>query len=559
MDLKRKEMIMNRIFSSLLLLFIIRASVLGQEVEFRYSKADIDYNKYFSDSIYNQTRPNEEIYNLKPMLEVGVCVPNGGIYRLFNKFKWKEKSSKQLINIFLESPYTEKAPLIYNRYGWYSLESNKGDYKFDNIIEPFLIKAYNNNSRVILGIASMCGESSHMSHTYKGRYMAIPDYLYEELDQTQYPAYEDNTYGKGYTVNYDSPLLFKRYNKLLKSFSKWLDGNLKGTNIKRKDIIYAIEMRYMGYWGEGSVKSTYYPSTNLIDRYIDSYVKYFPDVLLIAGGQETLHLPTYENYIKNKDKAQYKVAMRHVYKLMTTKNKIGNIGMFIDSWHKYSNQYDLNSRRIIMNDNNEIISLANFLKEETWGNIYLTGEFGYLTTLSPKGDIPYSGIYQQFSTRHISGISIHNLTVSDSHKQLKISDEVYKNVKRCLSMMGYRLVFNSLSTHKHNDQLSISFCLKNIGVSKIFHDYYELHYIIKDNDDNIILDYSSDFDFRTIGSNKDEPLLYVKGGSIIQDFIPYKKGKLYLKIIDKKGIEHPMCLSNYGRIPDGSYYLTELK
>jgi len=558
MDFKRKTR-MIRALLTLALLLIIRVTTLGQEVEFRYSKADIDYDKYFSDSVYNQIQSNEDIYNLKPMLEVGICVPNGGIYKLFNKTKWNEKSSKQLIDIFTESPYTEKTPLLYNRYGWYSLESNKGEYKFDKIIEPFLIKAYNNNSRVILGIASMCGESSHMSHTYQGRYMAIPDYLYEELAQTQYPVYEDNTYGKGYTVNYDSPLLFKRYNKLLKNFSKWLDGTLKGTNIKRKDIVYAIETRYMGYWGEGSVKSTYYPSTNLIDRYIDSYIKHFPNILLIAGGQETLHLPTYENYIKNKDKAQYKVAMHHVYKLLSTKNIIGNIGMFIDSWHKYSNQYDLNSRRIIMNDNNDIISLANYLKEETWGNIYLTGEFGYLTTLSPKGDIPYSGIYQQFSTRNMSGISIHNLTVSDSKKQLEISDKVYENVKKCLSMIGYRIVLNSLSTNKFNDQLTISFCLRNIGTSKIFHDYYELHYIIKDNDDNIILDYCSDFDFRTIEPNKNEPLLYIEGGNKIQDTIPYKEGKLYLKIVDKKGIEHPMCLSNYGRLPDGSYFLTELQ
>ena len=318
-------------------------------------------------------------------------------------------------------------------------------------------------------------------------------------------------------------------------------------------------MRYMGYWGEGSVKSSFYPKTNLIDKYINSNIKNFRNILLIAGGQETLHLPTYENYIKDKENKQYNVAMNHVYKLLTTKNNVGNIGMFIDSWHKYSNQYDLNSRRIIKDNNGKIISLANILKEEIWGNIYLTGEFGYLTTLSPKGDIPYSGLYQQFSTRHISGISIHNLTVSDSKKKLNISDEVYENARKCLSMVGYRLVFNSLYTKKNRNKLSVSFCFRNIGVSKIFHDYYELHLIIKDNDDNVIYDYCSDFDFRTIKANTNDPLFYIEGGTRIQETIPYKKGKLYLKIIDKKGIEYPLCLSNYGRLSDGSYFLTDLK
>ena len=543
----------------IILFFIINITGLAQEVEFRYSKADIDYNTYFSDNVYNQNKVNEDVYNLKPMLDVGICVPNGGIFKLFNKTHWYEKTSSKIIKVFTESPYIEKTPLLYNRYGWYSLETKKGEYKFDQIIDPFLIKAYKNNSRVILGIASMCGESSHMSHLYNGRNMAIPIYLYEKLANSKFPVYEDNTYGKGYTVNYDSPLLFKRYDNLLKAFSKWLEGNVKGTDLKRKDIVYAIEMRYMGYWGEGSVKSAFYPKTNTIDRYITSYIKNFPNILLIAGGQETLHLPTYENYLKDKENKQYDVAIQHVYKLLTYKNNVGNIGMFIDSWHKYSNQYDLNSRRIIKTNKGEIISLANFLRENVWGNIYLTGEFGYLTTLSPKGDIPYSGLYQQFSTRHVSGISIHNLTVSDSKKHLDIDDEVYDNARKCLSMIGYRLVFNSLNTNKHKDKLSVSFCLRNIGISRIFHNYYELHLIIKDNNDNVIIDHCSDFDFRTIKANTQEPLLYIEGGTKIQETIPCKKGKLYLKIIDKKGIEFPLCLSNYGRLPDGSYFLTEIQ
>lgn len=543
----------------IILLSIINIAGFAQDVEFRYSKADIDYGVYFSDSVYNQSEANEKIYNLKPMLDIGVCVPNGGIFKLFNKTKWEEKTSSKFIRVYAESPYIQKAPLLYNRYGWYNLEENKGEYKFDQVIEPFLIKAYKNNSRVILGVASMCGESSHMSHLYNERYMAIPNYLYEELAKSKYPVYEDNTYGKGYTVDYDSPLLFKRYDKLLKAFSKWLEGYIKDTNLRRKDIVYAIEMRYMGYWGEGSVKSTFYPKTSLIDKYINAYIENFPNILLIAGGQETLHLPTYENYLKDKENRQYNVAMQHVYKLLTSKNNVGNIGMFIDSWHKYSSQYDLNSRRVIKKANGEVISLANILKDEIWGNIYLTGEFGYLTTLSPEGDIPYSGLYQQFSTRHICGISIHNLTVSDSKKQLDISDEIYENARKCLSMVGYRLVFNSLNINRHENNLSVSFCLRNIGVSKIFHDYYELHLIIKDDNDNVVVDFSSDFDFRTIKSNNQEPLLYTKGGSKIKETIPYKKGKLYLKIIDKKGIEYPLCLSNYGRLPDGSYFLTELQ
>ena len=121
------------------------------------------------------------------------------------------------------------------------------------------------------------------------------------------------------------------------------------------------------------------------------------------------------------------------------------------------------------------------------------------------------------------------------------------------------MVLNSLNTTQHRDKFSVTFCFRNIGVSKIFHDYYELHLIIKDNNDNVVVDYCSDFDFRTIKANSQEPLLYIEGGTKIQENIPYKKGNLYLKIIDKKGIELPLCLSNYGRLSDGSYFLTEIQ
>ena len=56
------------------------------------------------------------------------------------------------------------------------------------------------------------------------------------------------------------------------------------------------------------------------------------------------------------------------------------------------------------------------------------------------------------------------------------------------------------------------------------------------------------------------PLLYDKSKGIeISQFVGRKKGMLYLQIIDTKGIEKPLTLSNYGRQKDGSYCLGELK
>ena len=40
----------------------------------------------------------------------------------------------------------------------------------------------------------------------------------------------------GLTPDYDSPLLLERFRALLNAFSAWLDGNVTGTQIKRRDV-----------------------------------------------------------------------------------------------------------------------------------------------------------------------------------------------------------------------------------------------------------------------------------------------------------------------------------
>lgn len=112
--------------------------------------------------------------------------------------------------------------------------------------------------------------------------VAVPKYLFEKIQTSEYSMYKDNQFGNAYVPNYDSPLLLERHKALLNAFAKWINGNVQGTNIKRKNIIYSIEMRYFGYWGEGATQGGLYPKTSLFNEYIDSYIDAFPDILLLA-------------------------------------------------------------------------------------------------------------------------------------------------------------------------------------------------------------------------------------------------------------------------------------
>lgn len=523
------------------------------------SESKIDYNTSFSEQVLRQALMINTKKNLSPMLDVGVLVPNGGIFRFSRNNGWKKEDTDKYTVVFKESPYQENSNLLYNRYAWYTLEGEKGNYKFDTIIEPLLTEAYKNHSRVILGLASMCGVGSGMSQVYNGRRLDVPMYLFKELQKSKYPMFEDDMYGKGYTANYDSPLLFKRYKALLKAFTRWSEGYLTGTHLKRKDLIYAIEMRYLGYWGEGSVKTSLYPKTSLIDKYLQIYIDYFPNTLLIGGGIELVHLPEKANYEKDKTNLQYITAMRHVYKLLTMKNNAGRIGLFIDSWWPYSSIYDIGSEKVLSDENGNILPLIKFLQDKVWGKVYITGEFDYFINEENKNIFPYSNLYEQFSTRHVSGIAINGFNVHGFEHDSPLYSQVFRIGRNILSMVGYRIVLGSPSINKHANSYEIAFTLTNIGVSRIFHDYYKLHLITKDEKGNVLNDYTSNLDLKTILPSKDEPLFYnPANGYLIKEHIPLIKGKLYLKIIDEKGVEYPMCLSNYGRQTDGSYYIGDL-
>lgn len=548
---------------SLLIFIILNCTFIHSQTSLlKYNGKSIDYTTYFSDKVKAQSLlfQKEKCKNLDPMLEIGTIVPNGGIFRLWQGTTWKTENAARDVKIFKESSYQTNAPLIYNRFDWYLLEGKKNEYLFDKCIEPLFKIAILSHSRVSLGLACNCGSSS-VKQKINGLAVAVPKYLFEKIQTSEYSMYKDNQFGNAYVPNYDSPLLLERHKALLNAFAKWINGNVQGTNIKRKNIIYSIEMRYFGYWGEGATQGGLYPKTSLFNEYIDSYIDAFPDILLLAPIQHTVHLPSEKAYIKEPNNKTYLLEMRHIGKLLSTKNKFGRLGAFIDSWNNYSNQYDLCSDKVFIDENGNVQSLASFLKEY-WGKIYLTGEFGYIVTPTTANIVPYSGLYQQFCTRKVSGLSVQNLTIKRNGAPLPVSDSIYQNAANCLSMIGYRIVLSSPSLiRKRRSYYQVSFKLSNIGVSRIFHNYYKIHIITKDNYNNILTDKGSSFDLSKLVPTSSEPLLYneSKGLNVTETVKANKGNQIYIRIDDEKGIEYPMTLSNYGRQEDGSYLLGKIE
>ena len=488
-----------------------------------------------------------------PVLDKDVIIPNGGIFRLWKGQTFQTNNVCDYVKVFEESPYQKYSGLTYSRIEWKDLEKEKDEYLFDEVISPILQDAYEKRCRTTLGLAVLCGTTSS-SQIIKGRYAAIPNYLFYELQKSEHPCRADNRYGESWSPDYDSPLLLDRYSRLLEAFAKWIDEPFRDTKLKRKDLIFAIEMRYFGYWGEGAIRNDFYPKTSLIDRYLDIYVHCFPDILLVAGGQETLHLPSYNQYEKNK--LYFQIRLNHVSKLFQLKNQRGNIGFFIDSWQYDSDQYDKNSTRIIFNDRKEIVPLYDYLVEKIYGKRYITGELDFFGKDNQK---PYGLIVNQVKNRHVSSITTNTLRASHNNVRLStLSQDVFERVSNAVSEIGYRIVLTSVQINKGFWGSSIGIRIANIGSSNMFADYYELHFIIKDTNGNVIDDLCSKYDIRNVHFFKQSTVLQPQDGEMIMQKFGKRHGRIFIKIIDKKGIEFPLTLSNLGREDDGSYYLCEI-
>lgn len=493
----------------------------------------------------------------RPMQDPNVAVPNCGIFRTWDG----SLNGIKIINVFSESPYKDKSNLMYGRYDWCTLEPEKDKYDFSRI-ESLMKKALRNHQRVIIGLANMTIAQSSAHFEYDDKQISSPRYIYDALKKSKYPFVLDELHCKGgYSPNYYSPYLFKRYKALLKAFSKWLNGHVEGTDVMRNHVIYGIEMRYAGYWGEGAINGNIYPSDyKILDSYLNLFVKIFPDIQLIAGALEVgQHCPNDKGSdIKMYSKKNIS-AMRHSYHLLNAKNQVGRIGLFIDSWYPIkpiNNMYDSTTQKVMLDDDDHIIRINKYFKDNVYGKAFLTGEFDYFLNDYNKNLLPYSSLGNQFAYRHTSSITLSNMRTHNAEQYQSRMQEVYDNTKKVMSYTGYRVVLDKIKIFGS----SVSFLLTNIGVSRIFHRYYQLHILVKDNFGNDIYVLPSNFDLSSLDYCQGKPLSYYQqSGRRLTFNLPKIKGKVYVIFKDKYNIEYPMTLSNYGRQADGSYYLGEIK
>lgn len=544
----------------------------------------IDYTKYFSPYVLRQGYSNKTSkewlrQHNAPFLKIGTIVPNGGGIRTFTGKKIDKSADDDLWDVFEECPYQEYAPMRYMRYCWCQLEDNEGNYLFDEVLEPVLKNCVDNHQRFTIGLLI---NSYSIKGVYAGytkdpdgsiRKYTVPKYIFDKIQHSEHPMIKDDQYAKWWSANMDSPYLYERYEAFVRAFNNWLEGNIKGTKIKRRDVIFGIEERYLGYWGEGGLTARTLPQTNHIESYHNLLVATFKDKILIAPGQLMNHLPKHK---RSYSKAE-RVVMHCVYNMLSRGTDVAKTGLFRDSWKPYDDRYDIVSQRMMIDDSGRTVKIVDYLTDNTFRDGYTTGEFGFNTDIEKYGLVPYQHLYDSFQRMRMNGISLHNYTIYEGAINTDFPYQfspygTHQQVRDILSVMGYRIVMNTTHIEKKSDgSFVVNVLFSNIGMAPVFGNYYKVHLLLKDAKEHVVKDYTTNFDVRSIKpSDKLELGAYDPShGFVLTYNIPALEKnagatELYLRIIDEKGIEYPMTLSNYGRSMekdrgDGSYHLGKLK
>lgn len=423
----------------------------------------------------------------------------------------------------------------------------------------FIIRIFPNNEGNNTRLATLV---EHSKAEGRHIYTWLPTNLYALVQKSSYPTLVGRAiYPKYFTkcqnvaiVDYRNPLIFKVYDTVLRVFAMYLNEEIQApvlmssTNMpmhcKRGDLIYCIEMGFVGSWGEG-ITTDYsdYKSSKPLIRIAELYKKYLADYWLIA--------PSYgmrSNTTKNPAIYEFQ------YYLLTTTygSRLKNIrgfyigkkefGLFMDHLGSsdYLNDFDLSFSGQSLKE----IAKKKYVKAPFIGEN--NGQFN-------KGkDL----ILQNISDYGVSLANLWNAIPLDS-----ITNDAEWTWKEAANCLGYSFYVNMSTVHKtniKNGKLSVYFTIENRGSSKFYGDFWLPQLVIRDKDNNVkqIININSKLDLQSILPMSNQGL---SSSRIIQfkQFVSrqFDGMKIYLRFVDRKHINENMYVINQPRTDYGEYLL----
>jgi hypothetical protein len=169
----------------------------------------------------------------------------------------------------LYGPYDRPHRLAYMLVTWRELEPERGKLAFEELEQRFHFQAW--QERGVKLILRFVMDYSEDERVHKD----IPDWLYEELNGDG--IWYDAEVGKGFSPNYENPLLLERHQELMQRLGERYNGDPR---------IAFIALGSLGHWGEwhtyqGDDLYIPFPKLATSDQYVQHYLEAFPDKQLL--------------------------------------------------------------------------------------------------------------------------------------------------------------------------------------------------------------------------------------------------------------------------------------
>lgn len=536
----------------------------------------IDYTKYLPQFIIDQ---NDDFSQMPieakdeqgfVFVNIDRSIPNIGSglknYLYFNLTLPNDQvintASNTLYKPFEESDYRNTSVTTYRRFTWLELESTKGTYTFD-FIDEWLKSAIQYKSKVIIGLPINCYNSSLNGIEYtteddgSKRYYFIPKYLFDELQASDHPCLQSEEYQKQWCPDYESDIFIERFNSLLEAFNTWLNGNVSGTTIQRRKLIYAVEERFIGHWGEGIIKTL---KAGKLIQYHNKYLELFNDkIVCLPLLPITICSEGWQYSTLGKDNADN--LKRFMYQALKTKTSVAGVGVFKDSFTCNAEGQVPTSRSTayyLLDENNNKISAYKFLRDNIYGKRFVEGEVDFIQRLwnSVPDQISFCKdlMDMKFSCLRYGNNTIYYLGSYYNQAYRNRSDYNLKYFSRVVNLIGYRFVYVVSNLNMTDTQYNIQIVFSNIGLSNPFNLPYDLWVYAIDKQNNILISQKIDnFSFDNIKREENYSAGSYPTSAIYPVNITLQKTQItvdsdiYIAGVDRDGILYNLNFSNYGR------------
>ncbi|HUM65944.1 MAG TPA: DUF4832 domain-containing protein, partial [Chitinophagaceae bacterium] len=446
------------------------------------------------------------------------------------------------INYPTESNNLE-SPDLYYRFEWARLEgATQGSYNwsyFDNLINS----AINKGQKFSFGIMTHYSDGGYVS--YDGGTSSYPQYLHTLMQAEATNSRDWLSGNRVWVPNWNSPNYLGRLRALHEALNDHImtgsytpsSGPHAGKRVNYRDVIYCIDIRGYGNWGEwhsgeicdfNAYPTGRQPTTQTFKEIIDLHTEVFqnwPLVMMVAGydgGYTGISL--------------FGVPAEVSYYALTARNKWGAVGYRRDQWGATDTYLD----RLMASNNQTYNGSAPF-------KTYILEKYKYapVTGEPMPASLDMSDLENQVILYHATSVGNGNWGAQPS------STTVKENIRRAFKRAGYRIELTGGSATATSSNLTVNLNWRNIGVAPTYEDWkvtYELR-----NGSTVVWSGTSSF----------KPKLFLPSTTATtatdvfnRSGIPQGTYSLYVVIKDSTGYRQPLPLAIQGRGSDGAYLLS---